>query len=1329
MDHSYHGRPPTRRRALGDASNRGNKSNNTHRRGDKYSDDYIPSSSPKQLPHNESIVPNGTLAVQHEQSPAENKRLSAVLTHEARPQNSKRDSQISNASTNASNTTRRRKTHIGPWQLGKTIGRGGCSRVRLVRHSGTGQFGAAKIISKATAEKVRALSLANLIQSAEQDSTLYPDGKVIPFGLEREICIMKLLDHPNIVRLYDIWENHNELYLIMEFVEGGELFSYIHEQGGLIEIHTVHIFRQIIAALIYCHRINIHHRDLKPENILLDRDTMTVKLVDFGMAALQPTGKKLTTPCGSPHYAAPEVIKTISYDGAKADVWSCGVILYVLLTGTPPFNYSGEERHLKHLFQDIAAAKYVLPDGLSWEAQDLIKRILVADPKRRICLDEIWNHPFLRKYQQELNFVGENANQDHWTGPLPAIAEWTTLERTTIDREILRYLRTLWHSEKEEVLIQRLMSNEANQEKYFYSALRKYHTDQLENYQPSAHHPVMHSNSDHHHNARHAPTRQDLDELPTQKHKRSQSGYSILNNEHLQSKHSFYESPASEASYDPFRASRQPIIPEHAVVHQNVTVHRGHSSGSRKLRPATAMGHRTGSSLRIQALRNSKRSSAAFSRGSSNRSTPSNRTVSVNRRSMSRSSLTSSHWPSSPPVVARSGGLGRRGVSFSHLRDRRSSVATASTFDTDAMACAVYTSSHRHHTSIGSYGSFLRSNTIRQSPALRSQSRSTASTEAPRLKLRKPESPSKYIQGEARKVSMELGKVMEEAFNRSSISSSIRTAGTGTEIYQDALQYDTPPTSISNIRDSGGSTLATPITKGKYPQRPLPPIPSETPNSFLQRKLAETRAEIARRLDEEGDSTEHFNEVLEHLDRLLVPAINGKRTVSAPAKSPEHPAPLQVIPEEVKADVGDGFDSYRPHYRAVTDPIRPKERRAVTEQQTIRLVNESPTRVAPLNIRKRSGASTLSKPASEEGSMPEQDPVVHSTIRSYRDVKNDLLAARTDDIGPIIEKHNAAVKKKKSLWFRRNTEEKDREHDKHENQVKKKQSTGLLQIPEAWQGLDDRIKHNTPPVVNTNTDISKHTQKQSDGSNGSEFPIRNSSSAVAKSDGALRKGLLAFFGKKAKDEKGKKPMELGDLSSSSILSAFELGPEHNNGTTSDPMARPAEMQMNWLSRFLHIRPASKTLCFHINRGKVRQNLVRLLRDWQRFGVRDVSFDRETNTISASIDKNNRKCIPPRSAPFVFSEWRLQDWRFEVEVLDIEILLRYLKIKPVSLVIELFVVLEHGRRANLCLARFTQTRGAASSFRKVVDIVEDVCRARCMLVEDDEKRASMMEVLD
>ncbi|KAH6618807.1 hypothetical protein C7974DRAFT_341740 [Boeremia exigua] len=1286
MEHGRHGRPPTHRRALGDGIHRANENSRAQRQSEKHTFEHTTPPS-KSLPHNESIVPNGTLGVHHEQSSAtpENKRLSAVLAHETRPHIPKRDSTISNTSTNASNTNRRRKTHIGPWQLGRTIGRGGCSRVRLVRHSMTGQFGAAKIISKTTAEKVRALSLANLIQSAEQDPTLHPDGKLIPFGLEREICIMKLLDHPNIVRLYDIWENRDELYLIMEYVEGGELFSYIHEQGGLIEIHVVHIFRQIIAALIYCHRISIHHRDLKPENILLDRETMTVKLVDFGMAALQPNGKKLTTPCGSPHYAAPEVIKTTAYDGGKADVWSCGVILYVLLTGTPPFNYSGEDRDLKYLFKAIEKGEYVMPDTLSREATDLIRRILIPDPKRRVGLEEIWNHPFLHKFSKELNFVGDNTSASHWTGPLPSIASWETLERTTINREILRYLRTLWHSEKEEVIIQRLMSREANQEKYFYSALQKYQQDQLENYQPSAHHPIAHSNSDHHHNVRRDPTKEDIEHMPKQKHKRSQSGYSILNNEHMYSKHSFYESPASEASYDPFRASRQPILPDRAA-HPNITVRRRNSNSSRSLRPTTALGHHTGSSLRVRALRNSKRSSAV-SHSSSKHTTPSQR--SVHAGSVSRSSFASSCWPSSPPVVARAGGIGRRGVSFSHLH-RRGSVATASTTETGAVPYTSNRSFDLQQESIGSYGSSPRSSTIQPSSTPRAKSRASASTGAPRLRVRKPESPSKYIQSEARKVSTELGKVMEEAFNRSSMSSSVRT--THTDTYQDGTfsNYDTPPTSFSN-RDSGGSTIATPNKRAMLASRPLPPIPTETPNTFLHRKLVETRDDIARRLTEDSDNTKHFTEVLEHLDRLILPSADTKRVVSAPARSPEHIAPLHVIPEEVKVDGGAGFEmTHSPHYRAVTDPVRPQARRAVTAQETIRIVDQSPNRIAPLNIRKRSGASLSSKCTNEIPlSVPWPGPSTQNSVRSYHDVQRDLLAARKHATSHPTSESQPIVKKKKSLWFRRTTEQKEQQ-DKPDIQLKTKKPNALLQIPEAWQGLDDRIKNDPSPTLGTHSEATKHASKQSDGSNTSEFPMRNTGSAAAKSDSGPRKGLFGLFGKK-KEEKVKGPMELDlNSSSSSILSSHGIGLDSSESVN---RGGPPDVQMNWLSRFLHIKPAAKTLCFHVGRGKVRGDLVRLLRDWQRFGVRDVIFDRKANTINARVDKIN-----------------------------------HLKIKPVSFVVELFVVLEHGNRASLCLARFTQSRGAASSFRKVVDIVEDVCRAKSMLVEDPEKQATMIEVL-
>jgi serine/threonine-protein kinase HSL1 (negative regulator of Swe1 kinase) len=825
-----------------------------------------------------------------------------------------------------------------------------------------------------------------------------------------------------------------------------------------------------------------------------------------------------------------------------------------------------------------------------------------------------------------------------------------------------------------------LHNSRANQEKYFYSALRKYHTDQLENYQPDAHYAVAKSNSDHHHNTRHPPTRKDIEKMPLKKHDRSPSTYWILNNEHLYSKHSFFESPVSEASYDPYRASRQLMMPEQGIINQNVTVYRGHSntSGGRKLRPTTALGqHHTGSSLRVQALRNNSKRSSAMSRASSQRSTLSHRSVSIKRKSVSRSSLASSYWPSSPPVVARSGGLGRRGVSFSHLRDRRCSGATASTIEYSAMEynSDENTPIHRPHTSIGSYGSseyssYYRSSAHQPSSALRSKSRGTPRGELLRLKSQKPDSPSKYIQTEARKVSSELGKVMEEAFNRPSIGSSIRTSGT--EAHHDIPQYDTPPTSFSNTRDSGGSSIATPNVKAALSQRPLPPIPNETPNTFLQRKLAETRAEIARRQDENGDNTDHFTEVLENLDRLMLPVPNSKRTVSAPARSLEHPRPLHVILEE-KHDHGDGFEQpSSPHYRAVTNPIRPHVERAMTEQQTIRVVDQSPTRVAPLNIRKRSGTSTNSKAANEESSGSWPGPVPNVAVRPYHEVQNDLLAARHVPQASILEKKATVIKKKKSLWFRRNPEDKDREQDSKEHQVKKKASAGLLHIPEAWQGLDDRLKNDIPQPT---TNVSVHTTKQSELSNDSEFPIRHSNVPATKSDGALRKGFLGLFGKKSKEDKGKRSMELSgkmlcykrgrkyadmttavNFSSSSILSGFDLGPEHGGGDAA-PRTGPPEMQMNWLSRFLHIKPANKTLCFHIGRGKVRQDLVRLLRDWQRFGIRDVTFNRETNIINARVDRNNRKYISSSCSSLLFSEWRLEDGRFEVEVLEVKHILR------------------------------------------------------------------------
>lgn len=247
----------------------------------------------------------------------------------------------------------------------------------------------------------------------------------------------------------------------MEYVDGGELFDYIRDADCLEEDETVWLFRQMLAALLHCHRLGIHHRDLKPENILLDSASKNVKLADFGMAALQPKGRHLTTPCGSLHYAAPEVFER-NYDGSKIDVWSLGIILFVMLTGTTPFYYDAEEYegNPRAWFKVLKKGEFNIPPELSIEAGDLLSKMLLPDPQQRISLEGAWNHPFVHKYERFWDEPKGSGKLENWIGASPMIKEWNVKTRDDLDREILRNLRTLWHSEKESVLIDRLISPE-----------------------------------------------------------------------------------------------------------------------------------------------------------------------------------------------------------------------------------------------------------------------------------------------------------------------------------------------------------------------------------------------------------------------------------------------------------------------------------------------------------------------------------------------------------------------------------------------------------------------------------------------------------------------------------------------------------------------------------------------------------------------------------------------------------------------------------------------------------------------------------------------------
>ena len=241
-------------------------------------------------------------------------------------------------------------------------------QVKLATHAVTGHKVAVKILNKA---KIKQLGMEEKVQ--------------------REINILHLCTHPHIIRLYEVVDTPTDIFLVNEYVSGGELFDYIVSKGRLSPDEARNFFHQIISGVEYCHFQKIVHRDLKPENLLLDANK-NIKLADFGLSNLMRDGEFLRTSCGSPNYAAPEVISGHLYAGPEVDVWSCGVILYALLCGSLPF----DDESIPNLFKKIKSGMYSLPTHLSQLAKNLIPRMLEVDPMKRITIAEIRMHPWFQ---------------------------------------------------------------------------------------------------------------------------------------------------------------------------------------------------------------------------------------------------------------------------------------------------------------------------------------------------------------------------------------------------------------------------------------------------------------------------------------------------------------------------------------------------------------------------------------------------------------------------------------------------------------------------------------------------------------------------------------------------------------------------------------------------------------------------------------------------------------------------------------------------------------------------------------------------------------------
>lgn len=317
------------------------------------------------------------------------------------------------------------------YTLGKVIGQGAFGKVKLAVHNLTGQHVAVK-----TYEKYRMVDA---------------DHKK---RVQREISILKKMDHTNIIRLYEVVETPKRMYLVMEYAGGGDLCSYVRNKKRLNEVEAAHIFSQVMDGIVYCHGMHVIHRDIKLDNILFD-ETGKIKVVDFGLSVwVQTMDTKLRLQCGSPSYTAPEIISKKPYVGPPVDVWSLGVLLYALLCGHFPFQ--GNTRN--ELFRRVVRGEFRIPDYVSPGARDLIRKMLVTDPAKRYSLPDTMNHSWLAKMkslpspQPTLSFSSSTSSYaiDSYDREHPDEEVIQELVDTGMDRKDLvsvsRLLSTFWIS-------------------------------------------------------------------------------------------------------------------------------------------------------------------------------------------------------------------------------------------------------------------------------------------------------------------------------------------------------------------------------------------------------------------------------------------------------------------------------------------------------------------------------------------------------------------------------------------------------------------------------------------------------------------------------------------------------------------------------------------------------------------------------------------------------------------------------------------------------------------------------------------------------------------
>ncbi|XP_010937485.1 serine/threonine-protein kinase SAPK2-like [Elaeis guineensis] len=287
-------------------------------------------------------------------------------------------------------------------------------RYEILKDIGSGNFGMTKLVRDLATKQLFAVKFIER-------------GEKINENVQREIINHRVLKHTNIVRFKEVLLTPTHLAIVMEYAAGGDLFDRISKAKRFNENEARFFFQQIISGVSYCHSMQICHRDLKLENTLLDgNEAPHIKICDFGYSKSLVWNSQPKSTVGTPAYIAPEVIIRKEYDGKIADIWSCGVALYVMLVGSYPFEDPSDPTNIKRIFERILDVQYSIPDHLliSMECKNLLSRIFIADPKQRITMQEIKSHPwFLKNLPKELIEGYQSDLQDDIYTPMQSINE------------------------------------------------------------------------------------------------------------------------------------------------------------------------------------------------------------------------------------------------------------------------------------------------------------------------------------------------------------------------------------------------------------------------------------------------------------------------------------------------------------------------------------------------------------------------------------------------------------------------------------------------------------------------------------------------------------------------------------------------------------------------------------------------------------------------------------------------------------------------------------------------------------------------------------------